>query len=328
MNRMMRSMSVPKAVQLLKKHHLNTPALIQAAEMATGGGSHLRKQPKGYSGIDGARKLLNDMIFESMTKYDAEIAKCTSYYAEQCAAMEAGRSQIAAANYVAANSRALILDSQATINVCEVEIPKMELELKQHNLKCKHELAKMEARLKIVMGDIAVMTMILEMTDCEKKMLQQQKFSLLHCQDQCKKQSFIMFDHSGLQDKIDKLQSKVSKNLMQDTFKDLFEGVEGLEAVEFLQTESHQEPLQNKTQFANPPLPKTPVPQNPCTDPDAGAPSAADKAAAKCTIKKSPQCYKLRERFLLIQAGIQDERDDLMNQIEMMENFCEETKKA
>merc|ERR1719201_1922334 len=67
---------------------------------------------------------------------------------------------------------------------------------------------------------------------------------------------------------------------------------------------------------------------NPCTDPNAGAPSAEDKRAAKCSIKKSPQCYKLQERFLLIQAGIQDERDELMAQIEMMEEFCEKTKEG
>ena len=99
----------------------------------------------------------------------------------QCAAMEACRGQIAASNYIAANSRMLILDSQATINKCEVDIPTRKLELKQHLLKCKHELHKMNARLKIVMGDIAVMTMILEMTDCEKKLLQMQNFALFHC---------------------------------------------------------------------------------------------------------------------------------------------------
>merc|ERR1719502_2103056 len=326
MDSISKRMTVPKAIDFLKKSHLDNKALMQVAGQLAG--KQLRQPGKGYSGIDGARKLLNDMIFESMTKYDAEIAKCTSYYAEQCAAMEACRSQIAAANYVAANSRALILDSQATINVCEVEIPKMELELKQHNLKCKSELAKMEARLKIVMGDIAVMTMILEMTDCEKKMLQQQKFSLLHCQDQCKKQSFIMFDHSGLQDKISKLQSRVSQQLMADTFKDLFSGIEGMEAAELVQMNSSQEPLVNKTQFNNPPVPRTAVPGNPCNDPYAGAPSAADKKAAKCTIKKSPQCYKLQERFLLIQAGMMDERDDLLENIAMLEHFCEETKKT
>ena len=108
------------------------------------------------------------MIFESMNKYDAEIAKCTDYYTRQRAAMEACRGQTAASNYVAANSRALILDSQVTINKCEVNIPTRKLQLSQQLLMCKHELAKLNIRLKIVMGDIAVMTMILEMTDCDK----------------------------------------------------------------------------------------------------------------------------------------------------------------
>merc|ERR1719434_548225 len=155
-------MSLPKAVDVLEKSNVNSPALVQAANLALGKQTSLRKQPKGYAGIDGARKLLNDMIYESMSKYDAEIAKCTEYYSKQCAAMEACRGQISASNFIAANSRALILDAQATINRCEVDIPTRKLELKQHLLKCKHELSKLNARLKIVLGDIKVMTRILE----------------------------------------------------------------------------------------------------------------------------------------------------------------------
>jgi len=327
MQAILSGMSLHKAVDVLEKSHTSTPALIQAANLALGKQTSLRKQPKGYAGIDGARKLLNDMIYESMSKYDAEIAKCTEYYSKQCAAMEACRGQIAASNFIAANSRALILDSQAVINRCEVDIPTRKLELKNHLLKCKTELAKMNARLKIVMGDIKVMTMILEMTDCEKKFYQMEKFSLLRCTDQCTQKSFIEFNHGGLQKKINQLQSSLSHNLMQDSFSDLFKGIEGLESVELLQTGDHQMPVINKTTFNNPPVPKTKVPGNPCNDPYAGAPSAADKRAAKCTIKKSPQCYKLQERFLLIQSGIEDERDNLLEQIEMLENYRDETKK-
>jgi hypothetical protein len=65
------------------------------------------------------------------------------------------------------------------------------------------------------------------------------------------------------------------------------------------------------------------VPGNPCIDPYKGAPSPEDKRAAKCTIKKSPQCYKLQERFLLIQAGIADERDQLMEDIAKTKADCE-----
>merc|ERR1719316_340435 len=323
----MGSMSATKALEVLEKNKLATPGLMQVAKVALGQQSGLRKQPKGYSGIDGARKLLNDMIYESMSKYDAEIAKCTEYYSKQCAAMEACRGQIAASNFIAANSRALILDSQAVINRCEVDIPTRKLELKNHLLKCKTELAKMNARLKIVMGDIEVMTMILEMTDCEKKFYQMEQFSMRRCTDQCTQKSFIEFNHGGLQKKINQLQSSLSHNLMQDSFSDLFKGIEGLESVELLQTGDHQMPVINKTTFNNPPVPKTKVPGNPCNDPYAGAPSAADKRAAKCTIKKSPQCYKLQERFLLIQSGIEDERDQLLEAIEMLENYRDETKK-
>ena len=66
------------------------------------------------------RKLLNDMIYESLEKYDKEIAKCTDYYAKQCALMEVARGQIASANFIAATSRALILDAQYNINKCQV----------------------------------------------------------------------------------------------------------------------------------------------------------------------------------------------------------------
>merc|ERR1719247_2123334 len=327
MTRIMNRMSTEKAAQIVTKGRPTTPALIQATKLALGKVSHLRKQPKGYGGIDGAREMLNDMIFESMAKYDSEIAKCTEYYATQCTAMEACRSQIAASNYIAANSRALILDAQAVINKAETAIPVKEEELKQHNIECKREITKMVTRLKIVMGDIAIMTMILEMTDCEKKLLQMKNFGLLHCEDQCTKKHFIKFDNDGLQKKVSQLQS-VSRGVMADTFADLFQGIQGLEGTEFLQMSAEQTPVVNKTKFNNPPLPRTKVPRNPCTDPNKGAPSAQDKAAAKCTLGPSPQCYKLQERFLLIQAGIQDERDDLMNQIQMMETFCEETKNS
>jgi len=323
-----RSLTLSKSVEIMRKSPMSTPALSQIADMTLAGKVNLHKQPKGYSGVDGARKMLNDMIFEAMSKYDAEIAKCTEYYSEQCAAMEVCRGQIAAANYIAANSRALILDAQANINRCEVDIPTRKYELKQHLLKCKAELYKLDTRLKIVMGDIAVMTMILEMTDCDKSLIQMKGLVLLHCRDPCTNKSFVSFDHSELQKKVSQLKSHLSVDLMSDAFKDLFDGISSLESLTFLQTDAEQNPVINKTEFNNPPVPVTKVPSNPCTDPDKGAPSAHDKRQAKCTIKKSPQCYKLQERFLLIQGGIQDERDELLEEISTLEHYCEETKKT
>jgi len=318
MSNIMESMSSARALQILEQNNKTTPQLLSVAKMVLDKQKHLRKQPKGYAGIDGARKMLNDMIFESMSKYDAEIAKCTEYYAEQCAAMEVCRGQIAASNYIAANSRCLILDSQATINKCEVDIPTRKLELKQHLLKCKHELYRMNARLKIILGDIEIMVVILKMTDCKKKSLIQR--NVMKCKDPCSKKSFITFNDDALKKSVSQLQSSTSHDLMQDTFQDLFEGVEGLQ-----EAEMQQMPIINKTKFANPPVPRTPVPMNPCTDPNMGAPSATMKYSCELS---NGVCYKLQERFLLIQSGIQDERDELLEQIAMMEHFCEETKQT
>merc|ERR1719460_1639453 len=99
--------------------------------------------------------------------------------------------------------------------------------------------------------------------------------------------------------------------------------------MEFMQLDAHVErsPVINKTQFNNPPVPRTQVPMNPCNDPDGGAPSAATKRAAKCVLSPGA-CYKLQERFLLIQAGIKDERDALLEDIASMEHHCEETEKT
>jgi hypothetical protein len=325
----MKSMSSENAWKVLAKSNLTSTALVEVKSEVFGKQNNLRKQPKGYAGLEGARKLLNDMIYESMSKYDAEIAKCTDYYAMQCAGMEACRGQIAASNFIAANSRTLILDAQARINRCEVDIPTRKLELKLHNEKCARELRKMKDRLAIILGDIEVMTIILTMTDCDaNKALLSKEVSLLRCQDPCSKKSFITFKQDDLKQKISQLQSSTSNKLVQDTFADLFEGVEAMEnSMEFVQLDAHvqQSPIINKTQFNNPPVPRTAMPMNPCNDAYSGAPSPDTKRAAKCTLTGA-KCYKLQERFLLIQAGIKDDRDALLEDIADMEKHCEETK--
>jgi len=309
---------------VLEKSNLTSPALIEMTSHLHSEKSNLRKAaPTGYAAVEGARKLLNDMIYESMTKYDEEIAKCTEYYAQQCAAMEQTRGQISASNYLAAHSRSLILGAQGTINQCEEDIGARRVDLNDHDRKCKDEASMAKRRLQIVEGDIKVMTDILEMTDCDKQFLQTEKLAVLHCQDPCTKKSFVTFDHESLKQKVSQLQSSVSQGLMQDTFKDLFEGIESMKSVDLLQ----QTPYANKTQFNNPSVPRTVVPENPCTDSDAGAPKARDvaKGKGKCTITESPECYKLQERFLLIQSGIKDEQENLLSEIAFMEQSCKAT---
>ena len=83
-------MTQPKALEVLQKSSLvNSSTLSKVTGLLTGS-QNLRKQlsaADGFGGLDGARRLLNGMIHEVMEKYDEEIAKCTDYYAKQCASI-------------------------------------------------------------------------------------------------------------------------------------------------------------------------------------------------------------------------------------------------
>merc|ERR1719399_2618155 len=253
-------MSSQRAWQVLKKHNLTTPTLIELTTQEKQTNLRKHMQPKGYSGIDGTRKMLNEMIYTSMSKYDEEIQRCTEYYATQCSAMAICRGQISQSNGIAANARKLILDAQSCINKCEVDIPTRKLELKMHNEKCDADIAKMYARLKVIEADIEVMNVILKMTDCKESMFAQIKqLALLHCKDPCSKKSFVTFDHDVLKKQLSQLQSSESLKLIQESFADLFQGVESLQTTELLQ--AHVAPVINKTKFNNPPVPRTEVPE-------------------------------------------------------------------
>jgi hypothetical protein len=322
MDEIAESLTLPKAMDVLE--HSNFSKRITSLVV---GGKSLRSGniavANGFGGLDGARKLLNDMIYESLEKYDKEIAKCTDYYAKQCALMEVARGQISASNFIAATARALILDAQYNINKCQVSIPETKQELKDHNEVCAKQLKALNKHLKTVMGDIAIMTMILKMSDCDAKLIQTHKLQLLRCEDPCTKKKYVTFGNSELQSQISQLDSQ---DKLESSFADLFDD----DSDDSADSEYFESLLQNtsKTKFNNPPVPRTKVPANPCTDPNKGAPSAEDKRAAKCTLKKSPQCYKLQQRFLIIQAEIADQRDELMDQIANKEAECAEMKKS
>jgi hypothetical protein len=330
MDARMKSMTVQKAVGLLKKSQFNQSRdLVKITGMLLKGKRSFRSSPTGYEAVDGARDMLNGMIYKSYQKYDGEIMECTEFYHEHCALMETCRGEISAANFIAANSRELILDAQTTINRCEVDIPTAKYEREQLILQCDHEITEMKKRLAIVMGDIEVMTNILEMTDCEANaatsgLLQDGEVNMYKCVDKCTKEAFVEFEHSELQATVAQLRSKSSRKLMHESIRDLVDGAKGLEvSYEYLQGGVDQ-PVINQTNFTNKPLPRTDMPDDPCTE-GPEVPSMKHKRAAKCVLSGA-NCYKLQERFLLIQSGIQDERDDLNDRIAKKEEYCEKSK--
>merc|ERR1740117_2526358 len=210
MEKISKSLSLPNALEIANGALPNSGSALAKITSLLSGSKSLRSNNKddGFGGLDGARVLLNSMIHEAMSKYDAEIAKCTDYYAKQCALMEIARGQISAANFVAANSRALILDAQAVINQMEKDIPATKKELKDHNSKCKGELHAMNERLKVLLDDVAIMTMILKMSDCDAKLVQVKELSMYKCKNECTHTEYVTFNHTLLQGQVDKLQSK------------------------------------------------------------------------------------------------------------------------
>jgi len=326
------SMTQSKAMEVIEKSTVaNGPILKQLTGLLSNK-QNLRKTIQGqdgFGGLNGARLLLNDMIHEVMIKYDTEIAKCTSYYASQCALMEVARGQISAANYIAATARALIMDSQQMINHCEISIPETKQELQDHNLECRKELKKMNEKLKIILLDVEVLTFILEMSDCDspKKLMQMKKMTLMKCQDECTNHTSVIFNNNkDIQDRVEMLKSPGAKDLVTNTFVNMFDESDSDDGSD------DEEPIQllrstNFTVFNDPPAPRTQVPGKPTAKlPVPGA--HMKQCGDKCHLRINPRCYKIAAKFLTIQAGIIDSRDYLMDDISKLEAACDETKKT
>lgn len=327
-------MNATIALQMLEQHGQATPMLVQMARRAVTTRSHqksfLRGPVSGYGGFSPALKLLNSMLYESMKKYDTESAKCADYYSKQCGMLTSLRGEVATSNFQAATCREHTLGAQGQISMLEADMPEMKQQLKDHDSKCSHEVHELRARMKIVLGDISVLTKILEMTECKSEAMLQ--VDLLHCKSQCKKEKFVAMDHQDLQIHLSRLRSPVAIGLVQENLKQLVSGSadgDEAEAGEAFAQTGNSTPTSNtsmKLEKTGDPAPRTQVPDSPCDDPNGGAPSALDKRAAKCTISGSPDCSKIQERFLIIQSGIQDERDDLQEEISKVERQCDNTR--
>merc|ERR1719253_317451 len=128
----------------------------------------LARQP-GYSGLDKAKDMLNEMIEETQKKYDLEIQKCCEYDDIQSALIEEARQDISNFNAESAEARKEIADAQSHITICQVKLPELGDALVAHNIACHDEIFTLNTQLSIVNEDLAVMGTILGMTDCDKK---------------------------------------------------------------------------------------------------------------------------------------------------------------
>jgi len=166
---------------------------------------------------------------------------------------------------------------------------------------CKNELDAMSERLKTIDGDLEILDGILNMTDCNKALVQTGKLDLLQCQDPCTNDMFVSFSQDALRTRLGQLKSKVSKDIVQGTLQQLLKEAspKGPKLVSLLQS---QAPVLDNEK------PDVEIPADPCTDDALGAPSFRHKREAKCSLSPGPDCDRLRERFLGVQGEILDEK--------------------
>merc|ERR550537_273192 len=275
------------------------------------------------------------MIYEAELKYEEEIHQCTEFYSVKCAALQAGQSELLASNYLAASSRTLMASATTTIKRCEDDLEDTEKELDDHLKECHKQRVALTSRLEIVLGDIEVLTTILQMTDCKKNgttSLVQFK----RCENECSHMGHpgtFEFAEPQLQAKVDKLKSSLSQNLFQDTMADLFGGIKDLRGVALIQTgqapniTGNYSSKEDAESASKAPLVAHPVPKmgklGACSDPYKGGPPPPK--TGNCRLIHQ-DCELLQGRFLRIQAGINDEKEDLEERLAKLNHECAEVK--
>lgn len=307
----MNNMTLTSALQVL--HHGSAKPqlmeLVQGALQKNQGksSSHLRagaaQLPSGYSGVDKAKDMLNEMLLEVQTKYDIELQKCCSYDEEQSVLIEESRQDISMFNAEAAEARKECLEADSIMQMCDIKLPELTDALQTHNRECQEEISALRAQLKIVMGDVAVMDTILGMTDCAKSLF------LLRCEDSCTGQAFVTFSHDGLHNAVTSLRSSSVKQLLNDGLMEAY-------------GQTNLTLGANVTTWAPASTVPMTVPRSrPCKQP-----VPADKRTGKCSMNSNPNCAKMQERFKYIQAGIEDKRDELQAQVAKLVVDCKHTK--
>eukprot|EP00928_Gymnodinium_smaydae_P039016 TRINITY_DN26760_c0_g1_i1.p1 TRINITY_DN26760_c0_g1~~TRINITY_DN26760_c0_g1_i1.p1 ORF type:complete len:551 (-),score=138.06 TRINITY_DN26760_c0_g1_i1:1105-2598(-) len=324
MERIMSNMTLHSAVETLSR----SGNLVDPEIIALAGGASLVEQrqqgnlrasstpeDKGYGGLDKAKDLLNTMLEEVMQKYDVELDRCCDFEKMQSMLIEESRQDISFFGAEAAEARELILDAQQQIEACELKLPKLKMELQQHEENCKEVIGGIRAELKTVLADISVMSAILNMTDCDTTPATTgKKLLLLSCQDECTGESFITFHDGELGRASSALQSKAAQQLLQ-------EGLSATDDADLDLSQADDDGSRNVTKPTEEEIDVEPpvfVPRSsPCKQP-----KVSDKRASKCSIKNNPSCLPLQERFLLIQAGIKDKKDELQEELNHMEKDC------
>jgi hypothetical protein len=269
-------------------------------------GNKQAQPDKGYAGVDKAKNMLNEMIEETQVKYDNELNACCEFDEMQSLLIEEARQDISTFNAVSAEARKDVLEAETMIHICSAKLPELHDALAMHSLECKEGEASLRSQLIIISEDLNVMDHILKMTQCDNSA---SALMLMKCTDSCTGEAFVSFAHEKLALNASSFQSAHFKKLVAEGLAEVFK--EGQESLNMTNNFTTYKPLE---------VPDRQITRSgPCKEP-----KSADKRTGKCSMNRNPNCPKMQEKFQYIQAGIEDKRDELQEQLAKQTHDCVE----
>jgi len=267
--------------------------------------------PQGYSGVEKATFMLNEMTSSSQTEYDGSVETCDRYDRRTTVAMNAMRLAVSTFNSQAAEARGRVIYSQGKIASLTIEITQTTEAYERHLKQCREEIDEMKRQLVILNSDIVVMEGILNLTKCDAT------FLLVQC-GHCNNAIYLQHDHVAKM--LGKLQSNIAKEYVQSSLDETYH--ESLDRKQPLAlTQEDVVRLRRRDTFAVVPMPLPVGGVNTSDVPTALVPFDC-QPTNKCTLTPGPSCQRLLDRFLGVQAGITDQRDIMDGRLYKKEEWC------
>jgi len=316
-------------------HTGSSGGMHQSLAMLRGAANHSDpKDPKGYASVDHATDMLNEMGEEARSNLEVEEEKCGQEELSAKRTMEELRIAVSNFNAAAAGARARVIKAQGTIATVDINVRKETEALDAHKHECEKETSTLKYQLQVVKADIHVMAKVQQMIECTQEAPAPQEaalFMLLQCQH-C---NGIMLQHP-VQQLLSALKSQVAKTFVQDSLEESFqESTAGGDPVALTQADVDSILSDQRLRFISrhgDPTPRPSAKTTPSTPTVAAlnvtevpeAPEPVDcMPTTKCTISATPRCRKLKDRFLVVQAGIVDKQFELETELREREQYCE-----
>jgi len=335
MDAIRQNLTMDQAVTTLQ-HKAGVMALVQEnmQHVVMSGKKHSSRQAPAAGGVEGAKAMLNEMIEESNGKLDFERVRCSEVETKTSGLMEESRQDIASFNAQAASARAEILRANTQIEGIGQKLPQLGTALRAHVLQCTQDTAALQSQLNIVMDDIAVMGNVLQMANCADAA----SASLLQCRHKTRRGlSFVSLGSRVVRKKVAQLKSHDLRKQVRAVLAETStlpsggklltdHGREVLQVGESYKITTEDLPslvLQKQHSLSFLQLRQEPEDEDDDTTDD---PPHPEKQLMKCSVSQNPNCANMRDKFLLLQAGISDKRAELQSQLAHLGHSCEDTK--